>query len=1123
MLFANNCNTTLASSLTNVATTLSVTSATGFPTPTGSQYFYCTLADAATQLVIEIVKVTNVTGTTFTIVRGQDGTTGTAFNAGDVVSLRLVRASLNDFPKLDETNTYTGSQVLAASTSSLVPLNIPVGTVPTSPATGSIWSEAEGLYYQNSTYVTELDIGDNAAGVLTQPTITVTGSGATINVTSIEAVLYSQVGWVGDLKKYVIPAATGLSLTDQSANYLVVSYNSGSPVYSITTNVSTIDNSSVVGAALLWRNGTQVHFQPIDWGRSTASRLNRRLVQTNRYQWASGLSLGESTGRIITCTAGVVWYGVTSYSELITDSSSSNAEFWYHVSGVWTMSTVSTYNNTQYDNGTNLVTLNGPGGKYAVNWVYRYLDGSGLPKLAYIMGSGNYSLAQAVASTVPTPPPILSTMAILVGRIIVLQNATTATQIDSAFTQVFSGTTVTNHNDLANIQGGDATPNYYHLSQTDYTGNGTGTLVRTTRPTMSVTGSGFTFQDATDNTKQANFVLSGLTTATNYTYALPALSGSTLAVLGNTPQLFSGTVQFGNNITTSNGTITFGSTSGTSTLIFGQSTVSQTINIQAGATASGSTKTINIATGGLTGSTTALAIGSTFGTTVTANGTWTHTDALTLNTALTVPNGGTGLTTLTANYIPYGNGTGAFSSSTNLTFNGTTLTTTGISTSNNLTFTGTSNRITGDMSNATIASRVAFQTSTVNGQTTFFIIPNGTSTNAGLSALSDSAATNGSEVQMIVVGGSDSRISSQIRGTGTYLPLTMYTGGSERLRLFTSGGFSIGNTTDPGATNLSVTGKIGIGGSPSYPLDVITSTADVRFFSTTGTNLARLNIGNTGGSFQFAIDNSTGSNFGLGGYSRVLWNDGAYPTIFTTNSVQRMQIGATGGVSIGNTFDPGATNLSVTGQTTLGTGLAFGTGLLTLRADAGASTVPSITIDEYGSTLGSISFRRAGGTIASPTATTTTSIISIIGATTGDGTTYANTVAIQSLLETLATPTSQPTALTFSVTPSGSTSRVEVVRFRSTGAVAFNGATNYGSSGQLLQSNGNAPPTYVSSIALSGTINTGGYTVATLPTGVTGARAYVTNALAPVFGATVAGGGAVTIPVFYNGTNWIVG
>jgi hypothetical protein len=58
---------------------------------------------------------------------------------------------------------------------------------------------------------------------------------------------------------------------------------------------------------------------------------------------------------------------------------------------------------------------------------------------------------------------------------------------------------------------------------------------------------------------------------------------------------------------------------------------------------------------------------------------------------------------------------------------------------------------------------------------------------------------------------------------------------------------------------------------------------------------------------------------------------------------------------------------------------------------------------------------------------------------------------------------------------------------------------------------------------VAGTIKTLGYTVATLPTGVTGARAYVTDALAPTFGATVVAGGAVVIPVFFNGTNWIVG
>lgn len=60
-------------------------------------------------------------------------------------------------------------------------------------------------------------------------------------------------------------------------------------------------------------------------------------------------------------------------------------------------------------------------------------------------------------------------------------------------------------------------------------------------------------------------------------------------------------------------------------------------------------------------------------------------------------------------------------------------------------------------------------------------------------------------------------------------------------------------------------------------------------------------------------------------------------------------------------------------------------------------------------------------------------------------------------------------------------------------------------------------------ISATTTIKTGGYTVGTLPTPSIGMRTYVTDALTPVFGATVVGGGAVVIPVFYNGTNWIVG
>ena len=59
-----------------------------------------------------------------------------------------------------------------------------------------------------------------------------------------------------------------------------------------------------------------------------------------------------------------------------------------------------------------------------------------------------------------------------------------------------------------------------------------------------------------------------------------------------------------------------------------------------------------------------------------------------------------------------------------------------------------------------------------------------------------------------------------------------------------------------------------------------------------------------------------------------------------------------------------------------------------------------------------------------------------------------------------------------------------------------------------------------------GAIQATTYTVATLPSASTsgvGARAFVTDALTPVFGSAVTGGGAVAIPVYSDGTNWNVG
>jgi hypothetical protein len=105
-----------------------------------------------------------------------------------------------------------------------------------------------------------------------------------------------------------------------------------------------------------------------------------------------------------------------------------------------------------------------------------------------------------------------------------------------------------------------------------------------------------------------------------------------------------------------------------------------------------------------------------------------------------------------------------------------------IGTDQSFNFSATGQRITGDFSNATHANRVAFQSSTTNGSTTPFFIPNGTGNTAGIVVANASDPTNCSFGQL-VAGTTSVAVVSSILGTGTYLPMTFFTGGSESLRL----------------------------------------------------------------------------------------------------------------------------------------------------------------------------------------------------------------------------------------------------------------------------------------------------------------------------------------------------
>jgi len=204
MKFTNNATATLASSINDSVTSLTVTTGLGtlFPTLSGGDYFYCTLSDVSGD--IEIVKVTARSTDTFTIVRGQDNTTADSWAAGDKVELRLVAASLNDIPKLDETNTFSARQTFTAGavsgpwttagrpatpTDGLSGFNTTLNKLETWDATNSAWVTSGGatgaggddVFYENGQTVTaNYTITTNKNAMSTGP-ITI-NSGVTVTV-----------------------------------------------------------------------------------------------------------------------------------------------------------------------------------------------------------------------------------------------------------------------------------------------------------------------------------------------------------------------------------------------------------------------------------------------------------------------------------------------------------------------------------------------------------------------------------------------------------------------------------------------------------------------------------------------------------------------------------------------------------------------------------------------------------------------------------------------------------------------------------------------------------------------------------------------------------------------------
>lgn len=367
-------------------------------------------------------------------------------------------------------------------------------------AVGTISAKADSALVVPYTGATaDVDLGvysvhaDNSVvteGVYSDPVVA-DASGVAVSVTSVDCLIRSDALWAGDgmLYRRTVAANVSLAVTDNALNYIYITWNAGTPIYASTTDRSLINHSTNIPVVRIYMSAGSIEYQ-ISYGylaRGAVARNTDRVFRIRGVGGAereSGLGLSETATRVVNVGSGYAWFGLSrmALTAIAQGGSGVESELWYHSAGVWTKSTITTYNNTQYDNGTNLVTLTS--NRYAVNWVYRNMSSNGID---IVLGTGDYTLAQAEASTRPAIPDAVLGFYLLVGRIIVQKSAATATAIESITSAAFNQSAVSIHNDLSGLQGG-TTGEYYHLTNTQQATLGVATSIGSGTPTSGGAG-----------------------------------------------------------------------------------------------------------------------------------------------------------------------------------------------------------------------------------------------------------------------------------------------------------------------------------------------------------------------------------------------------------------------------------------------------------------------------------------------------------------------------------------------------------------------------------------------------------------------------------------------------------
>jgi hypothetical protein len=178
------------------------------------------------------------------------------------------------------------------------------------------------------------------------------------------------------------------------------------------------------------------------------------------------------------------------------------------------------------------------------------------------------------------------------------------------------------------------------------------------------------------------------------------------------------------------------------------------------------------------------------------------------------------------------------------------------------------------------------------------------------------------------------------------------------------------------------------------------------------------------------------------------------------------QLGSGNALLVEDSSNPDATPfvIDASGQVVIGndTALTYSSGLVP-QLQVNKAGAEQMGISRFSADAGSNAFlflKSRGATIGAFDVVSSGDGLGTVSWYGTDGTAGIQAASISVAVDGTPSTNDMPGRLVFSTTADGASTVTERMRITSTGAIAFNGASNYGTSGQVLTSAGNAAPTW---------------------------------------------------------------